>query len=116
MNDKERIERLTTDWQSAMDLGWLSIKHLYSENFNEEHLVVAETEADWEYRQAKITWFLPRVAGIDDHALEEVVVHELCHVLTAPIESELSNNKSKQGEYAVECLSRAILSTRANHV
>jgi hypothetical protein len=110
--ERYNIIELAEKWQTTLGLGWLSINHRFSESFNDEPMIVAETEADWEYRQAKITWFLPRVAGITREGLEEVMVHELVHCLTAPIESELRPRHAKQGEFAVESIARAILSMR----
>lgn len=106
---KGRVEDFSKYWTTKLDLGWLTIKNLYSESFHDEEAsLVAETESDWEYRQGTTTWYLPRVAGLTDETLENTVIHELVHILVSPIESEIAERYDKQAEFAVESVARAI--------
>lgn len=111
---KARIEELTTVWQYNMDLGWLSIKHTFNPNFHEEeHLMVATTEADWEYRCGVIDWHLPRVCALEDDTLESVVIHELVHILNNPIEQMATKeHQTPLVEFACESIARAILAVK----
>jgi len=110
---QHRIETLTKKWHKLMDMSWLSIKHTYNPNIDDdEPFTVATTQADWEYRAAVIDWHLPRVCAIEDETLESVVVHEFVHVLVAAMEVNLKPNHDSHAEFAVESVARAILSVR----
>lgn len=41
----------------------------------------AYTVADWRYMEAEITFNVPGLYDMEPHRLEEIFVHELCHVL-----------------------------------
>lgn len=109
---KQRIETLTAKWSDLMDLGWLSIRHTFNPNFNDESpFMVATTQADWEYRAGVIDWHLPRVTALTDETLEAVVVHEFCHVLNNPLEQlSVKDYHTPLVEFAAESMARAILS------
>lgn len=76
--------------------------------------IVAETKVSWEYRQASIIWYVPNVCTIDDAELERIVVHEFVHVLIAPMEARVPDKFVKEREFAVQCLTDAILNVATN--
>lgn len=75
-------------WQSRMDLGHVDIEHVFLDSYfdgpADDFVISATTEGRWNYRQAKIKWFLPSISRHPDKRLEEILVHELCHVLLMP--------------------------------
>lgn len=111
-----RIETLTTKWSRLMDMSWLSIRHTFNPNFHEEeHLMVATTQADWEYRAAVVDWHLPRVCALQDDTLESVVVHEYCHILNNPLEQQMAKDwQAPLVEFACESVARALMAVHKN--
>lgn len=110
---KHTIEGLKDDWQTRMDLGHFSIQHTYLESFNEEdHLIIAQTQAMWEYRHAVIKWWLPSAARLDRKELEDTLVHEYTHILMSPIESKISDKHLELKEFTVESIARALLRSK----
>lgn len=109
---KERIQGFATKWERLMDMAWLSVKHTYNPNVNEESpFIVATTQADWEYRAGVIDWNMPRVCAIEDDTLESVVVHELSHILLNPLEQLATKpHEAPLVEFAAESMARALLS------
>lgn len=93
------------------ELGYV-VHHRFMESIageDDDSRIVAETVADWEYRQARIKWYLPVIAGLDDDELLADAVHEYVHVLTASMESEIHAKHAKQCEFAVESIARVLL-------
>lgn len=74
----------------------------------------AVTTAQWQYKRAKIRWFLPICATLTDERLFAVAVHELVHVLLNPLDSLLPEEDddhwyADRNEFATESVTRAIL-------
>lgn len=106
---KKQIQRLAKKWAPLAPPGW-DVKHLYLEITDDEHeTVMAESKAAWEYHQASIRWYLPACCGQEDAYIEATMVHELVHVLVAPMEQQLPDEQTKLCEYTVEQVTRAIL-------
>lgn len=104
----ERIKRYAGKWQELLGLSHVTIKHTMLGNVHDESPdVVADTKAYWEYRNAEITWYLGKVATLSDETLEGTVVHELVHVLLAPMESHIPEKYNEQSEFTVENVTRA---------
>ena len=112
VSDQTKIETLTRHWQRLADLGWLTIKNVFSEDPSPDPQDIAWTTTDWEYRRTEITWYLPRVAELELQELEETVVHELAHALVAPMEENLTEKHRKVCEFAVESVARALLAVK----
>lgn len=94
-------------WEKRLGLATVTVRHTFLDTVNDE--VIADTNAKWEYREATIRWFLPTCATLTDAQLEATVVHELVHVLLAPMESHVKDRHGEQCEYAVESVARAFL-------
>lgn len=108
---KQQISRLAKRWACLIPTGW-DVKHLYLETTNDNddsHAIMAETKTQWEYQQASIRWHLPSCCGQEDSWIEGTMVHEMVHVLVAPMESQLPNSQSKLCEHTVETVAKAIL-------
>jgi hypothetical protein len=111
-----RVAAVTAQLEAEFDLGWLVITHRFNETSNADR-VVAETIADWEYRQASIHWYLPVVANLSDEELLETAIHEYVHVLLGPIYDVLPEREGidKLNEFTTQSLTRAIVAMRRNH-
>ena len=113
----ERVLSVTDQLTTEMELEWCRIRHVFGvESMGDQ--VIATTEAHWEYRQATITWNLEQVMELSDTELELVVVHELVHVLLAPLWGSLSapaqGRLDKLNELAAENVTRALYSVWAS--
>jgi hypothetical protein len=110
---KGRITDLLDKWQGPLGFKWWSISHTFlREEDSEEPDTAARCHTRWQYRKANIRFYMPTCAELDDTELEWVVVHELSHVLVAPIEDYSDSNTAQMSEYAVECVARALLFAR----
>ena len=110
---KTEIVHTSDRWQTLMNLSWYTIDHTFRESFNEEDpQIIAETEGHWEYREGRMRWYLARVSGLTPEELELTVVHEMVHLLTEPMEKHLTNAFTEHCEYAVTCISKALLAVR----
>lgn len=111
-NTKRRLDAANRVWGKRLGferLG-LNVSHAFSTSYADaHHTVVAETEFNWEYRDGKITWYLPRCAAMSDAELAEAIVHELVHCLIASMEANVPAKHSKTNEFAVETVTQAIL-------
>lgn len=95
-----------------LSLDWVEVNIKFNTKSGEgSDRVCCETTTDWEYRQVVFDWCLPIVATQSDLQLRRVVVHEIVHVLVAPMEMQLPDKElvNKLCELAVENVTRAIL-------
>lgn len=108
--EKARINALGLKYQVLLGLEWLTIVHVFDEKVAED-TTLASTVANWEYRNAAITWNLPAVARVLTATLESTMVHEMVHVLLNPVESHLPDKPHVIAckEFAVESVARAIV-------
>jgi hypothetical protein len=103
-----RVLRMAKIVEDRLDLGWLDVRHFFSEA--EPKDAMAETASQWKYRYAEVTWYLYAVLRASDRSLFATVVHEYVHVLIAPIEHFLPPKASDLDEFAVESVTRALMS------
>ena len=123
MNDAEfeeqraRVQVLVDRWLPRLGLSWwvrIDIAYTRDQAEMPSHVADANCSASWEYKAASIIFSLPKCAGLDDFLLEETVVHELCHVLTAGFD-ELIPQKHQESpiiEHTVTSLAQAFLWVR----
>ena len=104
------IQGLVSKWETIFNLPD-SITHYYVPEAlcDEGSDTIAETLCNWEYRSASISWFMGKVATLTDVELERAVVHEMTHVLLAPIERHVAKRYTEQAEFAVENTARLIM-------
>lgn len=115
MNDKEydelkkQIKSLVTDWRNRLRLDGYTITISFSRDFCRE---VPErgaiTNVFWAYQDAEITFYLSLLKD-SYKTLEEIVVHELVHILLAPISSNLEPGFEQQHEFTCENIARILL-------
>lgn len=117
MTDKEyeiqkaRLKKAIDKWFDIFGLGWYTIDMAYARERDETVSTTAgKVTTHWQYRSAKITWFLPAIADCDDDYLEGIVTHEFSHILVAPlclVDSE--EDLPTQHEFATESVARALI-------
>ena len=95
MNDKEyeklkaRIVQLTDKWQVMLGLKWWRVTYYYERensktepNCDEGHSKLGgSTFTQYPYKTAQVYFYLPALEGLDAKELENLVVHELVHIL-----------------------------------
>lgn len=111
---KERVLAALIPWLKRLGLGWYRIEHKWERDQGSRipgsaFATGAVVETQWEYRQAQINWYLPTLALMDDEALDNLIVHELVHILCDPMQTFVPAEHKKLEEYATECLARAII-------
>lgn len=125
---QRRILRVTTALEAELGLsGWWDIAHHFVEGLDGDteldkdgkvtvYKTCAATTTTWEYRSAKITWYLSTVCRIDDDELEWTAVHEYVHVLMAPLATLVppKDLHGKLEEFVTESLARAIMRARGS--
>jgi len=103
---EKHIGRRVEFWRGTMDLGFIAVHNFFSD---EEVPQTAEVLTNWEYREAAIIWYRSNCENLSPAEIDEVVVHELSHVLVAPMSDHLPNKHHKLEEFVVESISRAII-------
>lgn len=109
----EFIEDRVDEWTAMLDMPGVKIRHAFLATTNEEdHTTCALTASEWTYRAAKIEWYLPALAVQSLADIENMVVHELVHVLLGSIRSRLKSGSEDHEELATENVARALLAVR----
>lgn len=110
MNNREKrnIERTVKRWQTAMDLGFVSVTNYFSD---EDPAQTAEVITNWEYREAAIVWYA-KASDLTQDELDQCAVHELGHIIVAPMSDHLPSKHRKLEEFCVESIAKAILGVR----
>lgn len=82
---KSRINKLIDKWYNALGFNgaWYTDFHFSDERKPNDDKVAAETHADYQYAHATITFYAPCMVNMEDDELEQLVVHELCHILAS---------------------------------
>ena len=108
--EQARITSMMDELLEEFALYWVQVVYKFSTKTVGDR-VAAETTTDWEYRQASIEFCLPVTILETDLELRRICVHELVHVLAAPMEMQVKDKplSNKLCELAVENLTRALL-------
>lgn len=120
---KKRVSALIKKWVKQIGLGWWTIEYEFfresidpSEKTTYEPPVISgrfvcsmATQADYYYRIAKISFYLPECKEISDSRLESCFVHELMHIFLSPMRSK---SKSGEEEQVATSLADAIIWAR----
>ncbi len=82
-----RISKIWKTWQPILGLSEWDVKlHFYTDVDEEDPDVEAWAHASWEYIRADLHFIIPKTLGQTDSELEEIVVHEACHVLVKELQ------------------------------
>ena len=119
MNDKQyekerrRVRKLWDKWFRPIGLGWWQVDLNWARERDEDEPATAGmTTTNWQYRTASVTFFLPATLELDDEKLEEVVVHELTHILCGPIQDMSSDERREITEHTVTTIARSLIWAR----
>jgi hypothetical protein len=85
---KERVQGYLDFWKHALGLGQWRINLVWFRERKRAHAegwenCLLSINVAWQYCRAEIAVYAPAIAEIPDDWVEEAVVHELCHLLTA---------------------------------
>lgn len=106
---KKRILDLADKWIGPSGFKWWQINIEYSRQPDGDD-TTAITHVRWPYHKADIIFYMSVVAETDDKELENVFVHELAHLLIAPVIDE--DTDQEKHEYATECIAKALIWTK----
>lgn len=94
---KNRIQAIADEWVRCLGLGWWHIYFVYHRDSSEYLESSSEpdmplgskgyTSASWAYCDATVHFNMPFLTEDDSSKLEEVVVHELTHILVHEMRS-----------------------------
>lgn len=110
---RERIRNIVTRWITPMGLNWwdVEVKFVYQAPLaDSSFLTIARADVEWEYKLASITFYVPEMVDMEDKELEEIVVHEMVHILVAPIQQDDGNQQMT--EFGITLLTDALLWVR----
>lgn len=95
-------------WLPAFGLDdWKLVVDYTANNCEGNSEVNAYINCMWEYKSARLVFFLPALLDHDDSFLEVVVVHELCHALVCQMRGKKKSHKLE--EATVTNLTKAFL-------
>ena len=108
----KRIKKLRARWHRLLGLYWWKVTDVYERGCIENYPgAMATAYAQWEYRNATITWDLGRVADADDEELEWTFVHEAMHIHLSEMRGE--DVATAHEERVATDLAHAFIRTRA---
>jgi hypothetical protein len=85
--DNKLIQRKITQWQKKLKLNDFVITFVISEDSNQEDIdTQADIDVSLSYLRASITFYSP---AISENQLDDVIIHELLHILFEPVSSLL---------------------------
>lgn len=93
---KKRVQKYLDKWVQPMGLKWFTIDIEWSREKREG--CSAETQfSNWAYRKFRIVFYLPHILDCkNDSEVEDIIVHELCHILTAPMANNMRNSDDEE--------------------
>lgn len=111
--EKRRVRKLWEKWFRPIGMGWWQVDLNWSRvREEEEPATAAMTTTNWQYRTASVTFYLPSTSDLNLEQLEEVVVHELSHILCGPIQDMTTDERRDITEHTVTTIARAIIWAR----
>lgn len=117
---EQRVLAICDRIEDELGLDWIDVSHAFHTQLRGEdsgdgqedvETTAAVTVANWKYRTAAITWYLPMVATMSDGGLYEVAMHEYVHVLMGPLAGHISTkpNVHDLEEFTTECIARCMI-------
>ncbi len=126
MTDKEyrsarsKVLKIYNSWKNELGLRDWAIRLHFERDVPEEStpfVVLGLTSASWAYKIAEVTFKLENFKDRTDYEIEEIVVHELCHILVCEMRTtvgsrELADEMNRHEERVATQLARAFIWTR----
>ena len=111
---RKRFDRIALEWAERLGLKWWSLNFLHHRKTPKKfkrtdgHQTGVSTIARWQYLEAYFEVNTPAIARMSDSELEELVVHEMMHVLV----NEMREKGRKHEERVCSRLTQAFLWVR----
>lgn len=110
---KERLEKFLTKWHPLLQMGFYQLKYDYVRTYcPDDSDTCAVTNSSWVYRKAHITWYIQKLSELNDDELEDVVVHEFCHVLLAPVTQDQPQEWHEQVEFVTQTMAMLLINVQ----
>jgi hypothetical protein len=112
--ERSRVEKYLKKWFKPAGFGWfqVDVQFIREESLKDDNTnVAAQCFARWEYKSATLKFYLGSLQGLKDDVVERTVVHELCHILTSPIQDFSTDETKQMTEYATSLVTDALLFT-----
>jgi hypothetical protein len=111
---RRRVSVFVDKWKDLLAGGWKLRHEFFHGPFDiDGHWETEATvciKSDWNYQTATLRWNLELVDGTDPAELEGIIVHELCHLFTAPLRAAADIDEMiGREEFATTLIERAIL-------
>lgn len=114
MNDTEfdywvqKIQAIYDKWAAVLGLDFWDVRITYERQYDAGRMhTLGLTQADWQYRQAYISFFLPGIKKeLSEDQLSNLVLHEISHILIRSAYPDEGYNDKV--EFATETVARAI--------
>lgn len=117
MQTKQKIQTYVTKWLKPLGLLWWDVNVVYldkpkelndKEFFSDSGMILGKTHVNWQYGLATVYFNVPAFDEMKDEDIEEVVVHELVHILV----NEMREPDMHHEERVVTGLTKAFLWTK----
>ena len=85
---KRRVMKTMVKWRAILGLARWRDTVQFVDRFKDDDdkgAIGAECVVRWPYRRYLIYIYMPVIAAYEDETLEQLIVHELCHVLLDPL-------------------------------
>lgn len=86
---KKKINLILSKWVRPMGIGWYSVSYIWARDKDGDTAARVDYSL-WMYKKFSITFFMHTLNDLDDKTLEDSIVHELCHILLAPLANNMS--------------------------
>lgn len=107
--EKARIKKVIDKFFKPLGFGWWVVDIEWDRERNEDSpSQTARTASNWQYRTARITFVVPVCAEQTDEELENIILHELSHILAAPIQDFRDDQSREITEYTVTNIAHAL--------
>lgn len=106
----KRLKEVLRRWVDPLQINeWGEVEFVFGHKpVDDRGEALAETKTQWQYRTAKVTFYMAAVEEASDKYLEYAVVHELLHIHIA----EALEKGIKHEERVVTTLAKAIQNVR----
>lgn len=122
MTDKEfktlkfKVEKIANEWREIIGLHDHRIRYKFIRVKHSDNYTVAQAFPLWQYKHHTVEFYIPTVAECDsDEELQEDILHELVHILVAPVAGNDAPQvaaERERAEYAVQCITYALIWAR----